>query len=125
MSYQKLADTALKLSEKTKGGSVIWEDTAQKGTYQASINRIAVQISQVAGTGWGDECDYKISIFDSDGDMVESFESQDIDPLLPAGVNAQEMLDEMYNAARRMALGTEQVLDALLESLEEDDDLPF
>lgn len=127
MSYQKLADLALKLGEKTKEGLVAWEDTAERGTYQTEINRNSVQIAAVEPDnyfGGGNDADYEISIFDTIGNKVESFRSEDINTFLPGNIHAHTLLEEMYQTARRRALGTEQVLDSILDALD-DDSIPF
>ncbi|MCK2165159.1 hypothetical protein [Thalassospira xiamenensis] len=127
MSYQKLADLALKLSDKTNKGQIEWEETAQKGTYQTEINENSVQISEVEAEDFSNsnyEKEYEVSIFNSSGNKVESFRWEDIHQLLPGDVHGYILLQEMYQTARRMALGTEQVLDSILGALD-DDKIPF
>ncbi len=123
MSYKKLAELAYRLSERTSKGAVDWEETAQNGHYQTEVNGNSIQISREYSDDYhGDEVeyDYIIKIFNEMGNEVESFSDVEIASVMPHDLNSYQILSKMYKDARRNALGTDKVLDSIIEGLSGD-----
>lgn len=120
MAYQKLASLTKKLSEKTKKGEVDWEETAEKGVYQASFSDYSLHLSKI---GEGVNIKLLITIYDEEGQVMEQFDDEDIDPFF-LDENIFAVMKEMYEFARRRAMGTEQAINKILRILE-DDESPF
>lgn len=123
MSYKKLAELAYKLGERTSKGVVDWEETVHNGHYQTEINGNSIQISREYTDQYhGDEVeyDYIIKIFNELGNEVESFSDVDIAEVMPNDSNSYQILSKMYKDARRKALGTDKVLDSIIEGLSDD-----
>lgn len=121
MTYSKFYQFIDRLHEMTLRNKVQWEDTSLEDTYQANFPKYSVRIKRKAQPR--DEDDFKISIFNEDGEAVEEF--WDAELSRSAQSNYFTILRDIFETARRQALGTEEALDELLSALEDDDDLPF
>jgi hypothetical protein len=120
MSYPKMALLVRKLLEKSRQGKIAWEQSPKAGVYQASFPEFTVQI----GTrGREDETDVVLRIFNSGGQLVEEI----ADPELRGDIEKSfGVMMEIYETARRTAMGVEQALDKLLSELaSKDDQVPF
>lgn len=107
---QKLVDILLK---RTRAGSMDWKDTPKEGVYQVSFANSSVQIKQ--GGDFSDEL-FIISLLNRDGEVVDTFNDEDIDP--SRGGPYYKAMREICTTARRTALGAEKVLDEILGELE-------
>ena len=122
MAYQKLADLAEKLSLKTQLGEIDWEETTEKGVYQASFSDYSVTISTLNR----EESQVLVRIFNDEGSLIEEFTDDDLFIFIPNndGQYFYKIMKETFEIARRHALGTEQVINKILAELDKDD-LPF
>jgi len=118
MSYKKLSTLVTNLLRSSNLGTVSWEETAKKNAYQAAFGTNVLQISSSG------EIDYKIAIFDENGVEIESFEDTDIAEYFDEDGPAYKVMGELYDVARRRALGSEQAIDEILAILK-DDEIPF
>ena len=127
MAYRKLAKLALGLYRETVDGRVDWEETTSSGVYQASFSNYAVTISLQESQD-DEENNVRISIYNSEASMIESFSDSalDCDWFFEMDVTETpfKIMYELYEIARRTALGSEQAVNEILKELE-DDDLPF
>jgi len=116
MSYPRMATLVSKLSLKTQAGEVRWEETGEERTYQASFPGYAVHVFPRGE-------DYILQIFNDDGNLIEEVSDRDLTSYMG---NAYIQMKELYELARRNAMGVEQALDKILSCLDgEDDDIPY
>ena len=124
MNIIKIATIVNKLCESTRGGNIEWNQTEKEDVFETSYPDFAMRLStrpkkdREAPSG---AIDYVISIYNSSGILMES--ASDIE-LNNAMDNAYETLSSLYNTARGYALGTEQILDSIISTLDKDD-IPF
>lgn len=124
MSIEKIATIVNKLQLSTKKGSLQWEKTEKEAVYEVAFPNFTIRLSsqpteeEVADIG---DVDYVISIYDSSGTSVESASDIDLKPVLD---QSYKILKEIYQSAKGYALGTEQTLDSIISTLDEDD-IPF
>jgi len=115
---ERLWQLVLRLKQKTAEGSVSWEATPNKSTFQTSFPKYSVRLAELPGEP---ENDYDIRIYDEGGRLLESASdvaiSKSIETL--TGQESFKAMKELYTMARRQALGVEEALDELLASLDE------
>lgn len=119
MAYDKHYALANRLYEKTVSGEKTWEETAQDDVFQLNFAKYSVRIRQKNVVNQ-DYPDYIIEIYDKDGAKIDSYSDQDLDN---SGNEYFNKLEEIYETARRQALGTDQAIDEIIAEL--DDDIPF
>ena len=102
-----MTDVMIKLAERTAEGRVPWKTAFGESSFSARLGNLLVLISARSDSS------IKLSVSNEKGTEVDSVES----PNLPTGSAAK--LYGLYGSARRIALGTEQTLEELLELLDE------
>ena len=124
MSYPRIAELVKKLADLTRQGKIKWEDTIDSGIFQYTMRSSTIKISQVLSRENDYASDIKIEIFNKNGDYIEDVTDEDIKDLLP---KAYDTMLEMYENARRQAMGVEDILDDIFEELPkfDEDDIPF
>ena len=126
-AYQKLADLAYMLYQRTLKASIDWEEAVTPGVYQASFSDYSIQIS-LLGSQITPDSDVKISVIDDNGNEIESFSDVDIEQgwleKFKVDITPFKIMYETYEIARRSALGTEQAINKILSELV-DDAIPF
>lgn len=128
MVSDKTVSLVQQVLARTQEGKLEWEETAQEGKYQVSFPKYTITIS-TRGTQDPDVVDYVLGIHNQDGTLIDRV----TDPELQDQVDgAYAMMSEIFNTARGQALGIEQALDELLNSLsklappaQEEDEIPF
>jgi hypothetical protein len=127
MSDQRLATIIIKLLEKTRRGEINWEETNVNGSFQASFPAYSVIITSkgnrrtlfdVAASITGASqitVDYILAIFNQNGKLIDEVTDVDLNDILP---ESYEIMKELYEGARRVALKYDQALDDLLRALE-------
>jgi hypothetical protein len=122
----KLWDFIQRLRDRTTEGKVSWERTADEGVYQVSFPNYTVRIfSRPAGE---EEFEYVVQIVDQEGTVVEEATNGDLAAAATAGrSSAYRLMGDLFKQARRKAMGVDQALDAIMESLGPgpDHDVPF
>ena len=121
-AYQKLADLAYMLYQKTLNGSIDWKEAVKPGVYQASFSDYSIQISVADSQNTGDS-DVIISVINDNGNEIESFSDFDIKSGWLEKYNVEStpfrIMYETYENARRTALGTEQAINKILSELKD------
>ena len=116
MSLQKMALLLQKLEKLTLSGNLDWEPTEKDNVFQTSFPNFSVRI-------YPEEEDYVISIFNSEGLLLESVTDPELSDILKDSFSRMKAL---YESSRGYALGTEKVLDDILNELDKKDlDIPF
>jgi|SRR5271165_2285425 len=104
MATQKLIDVAKALYERTVTGDLSWETTAKQGMFQVSFPNYSVLVLEEDG-------DVTLKICNEQGQVVEELkESQAI-------ASRFSNMRELFEGARRIAMGAEHALDELLRNL--------
>lgn len=107
----EIQEIATKLLEATKQGKVTWQTTAVEDAFVAVIGERSV-VMESFRDGW--EEGVRLKILDKEGRELEALTNfQKIEGKV-WGIE----LWELYNAARRVALGTENHLKELLSELD-------
>lgn len=109
------------LRRRTLEGTLNWEETADDGAYQATFSNYGVRIR----TMWNrehDSPDYQLELYNSNGHLIEEISSDALHEVDPKA-GAYQIMAQMFETARRIAMGVEQALDEILQEL--DDNLPF
>lgn len=112
MKDEKLVRLARLLYERTKDGDIRWEETALRDTFQCSFPSYSVLISQKSFSGLADPKPMRIlKICNEEGKTIE--EISDAAPPLSGRIE----LKELFELARRDAMGVEKALDEILDFL--------
>lgn len=114
MSYQKIVNLTKKIYQKSNDGSITWEATEQKNTYQVSFSDYSVRITKLPSKDFPDSDDYIIQIINSSGDIVEEMSDIDLKDSWDESFSAMKSIHEV---ARRQVMGVEQALDSILSEL--------
>jgi len=110
---EKQRSIVIGLLERSQAGKIPWEESVRPRAYQVSFTNYSVVI-------WyedrpDDELDIHIDIINSSGDIVESFSDMQLTERFGPGPYKQ--MKDLYELARRTALGSEAALDEILEAL--------
>jgi hypothetical protein len=105
---RRLVETLL---DRTINGPIAWKETAEDGTYQVSFASNSLQIKEDGPDGK----DIVIDLINDEGVAVDSFSDRDIETSEPG--KYFRMMQDLYQRARRIALGSEQILDNILGEL--------
>jgi hypothetical protein len=110
-----------RLSEKTKLGEVEWKQSADENAYQVVLKKNSIKLGRAKPTtNSGNNPLYIIELIDSEGEVVETFTDYDLDMEIH-GRQDQEyyaVLRDIYEMARRRALGADKVLKEILRDLD-------
>lgn len=102
------------LKQKQREGKLAWEETEKPTTFQVAFSESAVRISERPGDDNTD--DVYLSVFDNQGRLLEEFSDVDLKGDLQ---NAYGKMYELYEQARRAALGVDKALDSLIGELDD------
>jgi hypothetical protein len=125
MSLSKLAIIIEKIHEQTISGKLEWEQTEKNGVFQVSFPNYSIRMSSHPSTESDDTQDYIISIYDSNGLLLESASDLELIEQIPGNGAAYRIMKEIYESAKGYALGVEQALDSIISELTPKDNLPF
>lgn len=121
MSTKKIIDILQKLKTLTQAGKIEWETTEKSNVFQTSFPEFSIRIGQrptKAPDAPPDEVDYIISLYNQGGVMVENMSDLDLTRMYR---EAYSDMKEIYDSARGYALGTEQTLDTIIATLDQED----
>ncbi|MBN2223272.1 MAG: hypothetical protein JW765_01205 [Deltaproteobacteria bacterium] len=118
MADVKLVKLIKLLADRTNQGSLQWGQTEEKGVFQTSFPNSSVRIESITDKipDGGDVTYIGLSVYNSEGDLVESINSFDTSNL--GGRTGMDLMDKLYEAARRKAMGVDKVLDQTISYLE-------
>ena len=100
MADDKIVRLVRLLLEKTKAGEIKWEETSKLNIFQCSLSNYTLLISRQT-----------LTVCNEVGDIIEEVDGQ---APLKEGVR----LSELFELARRDAMGVEKALDEILLLLE-------
>jgi len=114
--YERVVD---RLVEKTENNEINWKESPITDVYQVSFLNYSVTISEVYNASQ-EVPDYVVSILNSEGKTVDSFSDVDLDRDRDMGSGGKylKILRDLYQNARRQALGVDKALDEILNELD-------
>jgi hypothetical protein len=110
MSYPKLIELVKKLQQVTSTTGLNWKTTEAEGVFQASLADYTVRLD-MRRSRMADGDEYFVSIFNWGGELVEELGDEDAEGMFP-------VMKELYELARRQALGVDKAIDSILKDLE-------
>lgn len=119
MSYEKQRRLVSKLLQLTPSGEIAWQHCPVGDGFQVSFKDNSVRI-QVVETG--ESALYVIDLINDHGDVVETITGDELDED-DAFYEGNVKLGNLYEQAKRFALGSDKVLNEILKDL--DDIIPF
>jgi hypothetical protein len=127
MSLEKQWKMVQLLYAKTMDDEVDWREGAAPDTFQVSANRYSLTLRQTPAQATPDEFDYIVTLLNENGDVADQFADGDLYQEFKETIKDQSqmpyrVLGRLYELARRRALGTDRILDAILSDL---GDIPF
>ena len=109
--FDKLAIITKQLIDKTNQGKIEWEVTDVDGVFQTPFLNATIRISyNPLKSG------IIIEIYNEEGLMLEQFNDDDIGSAMTSSF---DRMSDLYDAARRKALGAEQAIDSILDQLKD------
>lgn len=113
MSYEKIAKVVDSLIVNTGLGKILWkESTFDENAFQYSTANSSIVIQNIHRDF--DNSDVCIDIYDKTGKKVESVTDNELNQFFEM---PYVKMKNLYDLARRQALGVEKILDNLLEEL--------
>jgi hypothetical protein len=112
MAFDKYKQLVDRLSQKTLNKELTWKESAQANAFQVSFTNYSVSFSE-QGAG----PDYSIAIINSSGEVVDTFTDVDLDE--GKGTAYFRKMGDLFQTARRQALGVDQAIDEILDDLGE------
>lgn len=119
MADQRILTLINRLRERTDQGKVSWREADRGDAFLASFSNNSVSVSQ-RESRQGSGAEYVIRILNSWGDTIEEVGDEDFQ-----NQEVYETMKNLFDKARRIALGLDEALDSILKELDESDDMPF
>lgn len=122
MAYEKMVQLVRALLEKTKLGKLEWQETEREGVFQSSFSAFSVRtMTRESHDEWNNtDIEYGLGLHNDKGALIE-----EIWPETLAVQGSIALLREVYEYARRHAMGVENALNTILEELGPPSDEPF
>jgi|WetSurMetagenome_2_1015567.scaffolds.fasta_scaffold115988_2 hypothetical protein len=116
MAYDKIIKLVEKLYDKTMENKIQWEQIfLEGGIYQASFPEFTIKIKQL---NRGGDNFIIIQIYNSVGELIDEIDDADVQKENPDFV-AYELMHDLFEKARRIAMGTDQAIDKIISALED------
>lgn len=120
LANQKRKKLINELVSKTISGGISWDSTISDNVFKVDFRRSGLKIVE-------DGADYSLSVINSAGIVVDSFTDNELDGRsinlgsLGEGTSTEYYIKmrDLYFQARRIALGSDEVLDDILKELDE------
>lgn len=117
MSYPMMIKLVEKLHLRTIDGDLKWEETEDDGIYQVAFPNFSVRVSGLQSRG--ETLDYWVTIYNADGKLIDGVSDVDLkDELLKIDLTSYAFMKELYDYARRVAMGVNDALSEILASLD-------
>lgn len=104
MTNDKAAELVIRLHASSEAGRVEWRPTTRPDEFEASFPRHSLRTRQKKR---GEEIDYFISILNEEGAIIEEFSDFDLPRQRFEESSAFELMGEIYEMARRKAMGAD------------------
>ncbi|NWE39590.1 hypothetical protein HX875_08950 [Pseudomonas yamanorum] len=113
MSYPKIARLIETLLSQTEAGTLQWAQTEKSEVFQASFPRYSIRIYPENSSNF--QPDYFLQILNEVGEIVEVVSDPDLRDVMDM---AFTKMQNLYEGARRSAMGVESALDEILDFLD-------
>ena len=113
----EINDVVAKLAKLTEQGQVPWKTTVDKATFAATFGRMSVLISTYDTPFGRVNRVYQLSVLDEQGNEIDSTTATEGPPIPMVG-EGRPVLVDLYNSAKRFALGVDQKLEELLDAMD-------
>jgi|SRR5215831_1194003 len=125
MDKQKLLVNLL--FRKTTVGQLEWREAVKGEAFQVSLADKVLRIRQVPSQDPEEDApDYWIELINSDGKVVDEFNDGMLGQAGDEGTGVWwRKMRELYDMARRTALGSEKILNEIISELGGNDEVPF
>ena len=100
------------LQKRTGDGEIVWEQRSTNA-FVAQVGSSVVQLEEIPSRS--PEPDYKVSLFNEDGDLAESF--TDVTLYDELDERFYSTMQKLFVAARRSALGADKTFDDIISAL--------
>lgn len=114
MSNEKLIGLVKRLNLSTAEGTINWGVTEKSGVFQSSLAGYAVRLDARKSRSLSGEIEYFITILDPFGDVVEEMGDEETEGQFL-------VMKNLYESARRTALGVDKAIDDILRDLDKRD----
>ncbi len=118
MKDEKLVALLKLVAAKTASGELKWQGTCFDGWYEVVRVDTILRITKTSGGG---DLDFEFEIIGEGGKTLESIRSGDLARMVESGgistFDSKEFMATLLRQARRIAMGTEARIDALLSDL--------
>lgn len=115
----RLAALVEAVYDKTLDGTLAWEPTATKGAVSCRIGSAIIHMDDEPSERF--ELDFRMSVFDRDGNQVDTFSNSmfyDMEPRRFPFDSYYKLMENLLELARRKVTGADAILDELLVKLE-------
>lgn len=117
MSNPKFVRVVQLLLKKTlEDEDIIWEETSSEGMFSASFSDWSVLIGIRPSRSTPDSEDVFIQLVNYQGNVIDEIDDEDMRVYID---DAYNRMSDLYQAARRRALGVDEALNDILRNLEE------
>lgn len=107
-----------RLYDRTNAEGLPWQETETDGVYQITFPTFSVSISKRRSVVPESDTDYWVSIYNSSGKLIDEVSDLEFpDDYVQNGKSAYWYMEELYEMARRTALGVEGVISQILAQL--------
>src|SRR4051794_20604759 len=119
MSLEKQWKMVQLLHERTVKGDVDWKQSPSENTFQVSFNRYTLILRQLDAEN-PEAFDYRVTLLNENGEVADTFLDTelyaDLKDTLGGDVTTfpYPVLRRTYDLARRHALGSDRILDAII-----------
>ncbi|MGD9616870.1 MAG: hypothetical protein AB7H90_17300 [Alphaproteobacteria bacterium] len=115
MSNNKYTQILHLLVEQTDNGKLDWKETGNESAFLVSFPNYSLMLSEKKARD-SDMPDYVISIINSEGKTVDEFSDVSLGTEY-SGEDFFRLMRELFNKARRRALGVDEALNDILAHL--------
>lgn len=107
-----------RLYDRTNAEGLPWQETESDGVYQITFPTFSVSISKRRSIDPEAEIDYWVTIYNSDGKIIEDVSDLDVrEQFQDRDKSSFRYMGELYEMARRTAMGVEGAITQILAQL--------
>lgn len=114
MSSERVANLLMALKKKTDLGELHWTETESRAVFQVSFASYSVRLYQDANPFDSDETDIVFQIINDSGDVVEEVRDTELSSWFEKPF---VFMRDLYESARRRAMGVDDAIDEIMRSL--------
>lgn len=118
MVSKKIVVLVRRLFQMTQEEKLLWQETGREGVYQIGIDDYIVQVAEQRSDEPAAKPAYELRICNAKGVVLEQINDNDIKERVH---HAEGFMCDLYQRARRIALGVETALDKIIKRLEDEE----